>query len=273
MSSPLRAIILDNDEASGSYLILFDLWETLMDTSLGSVLTFKQILDFLIKKADAYNIFRPGLIEFLVTCVELRDTDRIDAIIMYTHQNAEFTWRHWSVPALLATLMGHLVAARHPMKRNLFDYVLTLPPEGFQKEINGWVVKKFDRVLNMYPWKPRDIREIVFIDDNASPKYIEADSIDSDKKHASSWYKVSPYRIAYSAIIYRQFINELCEEYSITLSEEDSVPINSIARGARAEKGRPVTYYPEDRTFLDLDMYVREKYHLRSRTNKDIYPL
>jgi hypothetical protein len=262
MNSALRAIILDNDEASGSYLILFDLWETLMRTSLGSVLTFKQILDFLIKKTGDYNIFRPGLIQFLETCVELRDANRIDAIIMYTHQNADFTWGNWSVPALLATLMGHLVAARRPMKRNLFDYVLTLPPEGFQKETNGWVVKKFDRILNLYPWKPRDIREIVFIDDNASPKYIEAGSIDSDKKHASSWYKVSPYRIAYNASIYRQFINELYEEYGITISEKDAAIINSISRGARAERGRPVTYYPEDRTFLDLDMYVREKYRL-----------
>ena len=95
MNSALRAIVLDNDEASGSYLILFDLWETLMRTSVGSVLTFKQILDFLIKKAGDYNIFRPGLIQFLETCVELRDTYCIDAIIMYTHQNADFTWGNW----------------------------------------------------------------------------------------------------------------------------------------------------------------------------------
>jgi hypothetical protein len=262
-SSPLRAIVLDNDEASGSYIIIFDLWETLMKTSLGDALEFTQVLDFLIKNVMKYNIFRPGLMKFLTTCVELRDTDRIDAIIMYTHQNADYTWKEWSVPALLATLMGHLVARKHPggkLKRRLFDYVLTLPPDEFQREVNGWVVKDFERILNLYPWKPKDIRKILFVDDHASPKYIEAETIAPDKKHTSSWYKVSPYRIAYGANLYRQIVAELCEEYGLEVSEEDSAAIDEIAHGTRVDRGGPSTYYPEDSTFRDLDSHVREIY-------------
>ena len=262
-SLPLRAIVLDNDEASGSYMLIFDLWETLMKTSFGSALEFKQILDFLVKNVMKYNIFRPGLMRFLTTCVELREANRIDGLIMYTHQNAEYVWKDWSVPALLATLMGHLVAQTHPggkLKRRLFDYVLTLPPDEFQREVNGWIVKDFERILNLYPWKPKDIRKILFVDDHASPKYIEASTIAPDKKHIYSWYKVTPYRIAYGATLYRQMIAELCEEYGLEVSEEDSAVIDEIARGTRMDRSGPSTYNLNDPTFNELESYVREMY-------------
>jgi len=270
---PLRAIVLDNDEASGYYLHIFDLWQTLQETSLGRDLSFRQILDFFIENSEKYHIFRPELFTFLETCVGLRDEGSIDAIIMYTHQNSEFTWDTWSVPAFLSVLMGHILALKmgRPLKRRLFDFVLTLPPEANQKDINGWTVKTFDRILNMYPWKPRDIRSILFVDDHASPKYIEADSINSDKKDLSSWYKVSPYRIAYGAGVYRQMIGDLVTSVGLTvptLNDEDKVVIDRVASEASRE-GSPVprnaTYFAADRTFIDLDMYVRERFRDRKR--------
>ena len=265
---PLRAIVLDNDEASGYYLHIFDLWQTLQETSLGRQLSFRQILEFFIEKAEEYHIFRPELFPFLQTCVELRDEGLIDAIIMYTHQNSEFTWDTWSVPAFLSVLMGHILASKMGghLKRRLFDFVLTLPPEANQKDINGWTVKTFDRILNMYPWKPRDIRSILFVDDHASPKYIEADSINSDKKDLSSWYKVSPYRIAYGAGVYRQMIGDLVASVGLTLNDEDNAVIDRVASEASRE-GSPIprnaTYFAADRTFIDLNIYVRERFRDR----------
>ena len=152
ISTPLKAIVLDNDEATGSYQILFDLWETLQNTSLGEALNFHEVLDYLTDNIEPYNIFRPGLFEFLDTAFRLRSAGQIEAIIMYTHQNAEFTWKEWSIPVLLSKLMAAILSKkkRAPLPRALFDFVLSLPPEKYQIEVNGgWVIKSFDRILNL----------------------------------------------------------------------------------------------------------------------------
>ena len=270
-NAPLRAIVLDNDEASGSYMLLFSLWETLNETSIGEALTFRQVLDFLIEYVEKYNIFRPGLFKLLDTAYELREAGKIDAIIMYTHQNADFTWKDWSIPALLATLMGHLLAKKkgHLLSRVLFDHVLSLPPEDSQKELpGGWVTKSFDRILNLYPWKPHDIREIIFMDDHASPKYIEADSVPEGFKDVSSWYKVFPYRIAYGATVYKKFIGELVSHFNLVMSGEDKDAIRNIASSATEDKDGVATYRENDRSLIDLEMYIRERYRTNISLNK-----
>ena len=128
ITMPLKAIVLDNDEATGSYSMLFDLWETLQKTSLGEALSFHQILDYLTENIEVYNIFRPGLFKFLDTAFELRSERALEAIIMYTHQNAEYTWKEWSIPALLSKLMEAILSKKRggPLQRNLFDFVLSL---------------------------------------------------------------------------------------------------------------------------------------------------
>ena len=261
---PLRAVVLDNDEATGYYLLIFDIWHVLEKTNLGEQLSFRQVLDFFIENWETYNIFRPGLFKFLKTCVQLRDEGRIDAIIMYTHQNADFTWAGWSVPAFLSVLMGHIVAKEFPgglLKRKLFDYVLTLPPVEFQKKVNGWAVKDFDRILNLYPWKPRDIRQIIFIDDNATPKHIEADTIHADAKGWDSWYKVAPYRVSHGSGQFIDAINKLIEIYSVDVSSSDLKIIDSVSKDYVKELNEShVTYHPEDSTFLDLEAHIRERF-------------
>lgn len=265
---PLRAVVLDNDEATGYYLIIFDVWTTLIRTSLGEQLSFRQVLDFFIENWKSYNIFRPGLFKFLKTCVKLRDEGRIDAIIMYTHQNSEFTWSDWSVPAFLSVLMGNIVAKEFPggtLPRTLFDYVLTLPPAEFQKKVNGWAVKDFDRILNLYPWKPRDIRQIIFIDDHATPKHIEADTIHADAKGWNSWYKVAPYRVHHGSKQYIEIIEKLIETYALDVSQKDYSIIKNISKEFVKEMNETsATYHPEDSTFLDLEAHIREKFR---RTN------
>lgn len=260
----LRAIVLDNDEATGYYLIIFDVWTTLIRTSLGEQLSFRQILDFFISTWKSYNIFRPGLFKFLKTCVELREEGRIDAIIMYTHQNADFTWLGWSVPAFLSVLMGNILAQEYPegtLKQILFDHVLTLPPAKFQKKVNGWAVKDFDRILNLYPLKPRDIREIIFIDDHATPKYIEAESISADAKGWGSWYKVAPYRAHHGSKQYIEIIEKLIEVYTLDVTEKDYNIIHNISKKFVKEMNdTSATYNPKDRTFLDLEAHIREKF-------------
>jgi hypothetical protein len=262
VSSPLRAIVLDNDEATGSYLLVFDIWMTLAHTSLGNQLKFQQVIDFFVEHWKSYNLFRPGFFKFLKTCVELREAGRIDAIIMYTHQNADFTWSGWSVPAFLSVLMGHIVAQEFPegkLKRTLFDHVLTLPPTEFQKKVDGWVVKDFDRILNLYPWKPRDIRQIIFVDDHATPKHIEAETISAEAKGWNSWYKVAPYRVEHGPDRYMNAIRKLIEIYDLNVDPKDYGSIDDISNEYVREISNS-TYYPDDRTFLDLETHVRDKF-------------
>lgn len=270
-NAPLRAIVLDNDEATGSYMLLFSLWETLQKTSIGEALTFRQVLEFLIENVEKYNIFRPGLFKLLDTAYELREAGKIDALIMYTHQNADFTWKDWSIPALLATLMGHLLAKKkgHLLSRVLFDHVLSLPPEDNQKELpGGWVTKSFDRILNLYPWKPQDIRGIIFMDDHASPKYIDADSVPEGFKDASSWYKVFPYRVSYGATVYKRFIGEFVSHFNLVMEGEDEENIRIIATSATEEKNGVATYRENDRSLIDLEGYIRERYNVNIKDNR-----
>jgi hypothetical protein len=259
---PLRAIVLDNDEATGSYLLLFDIWDTLIKTQLGRHITFRQVVEFFFDRWATYSFFRPGLFTFLRTCVQLRRDGKIDAILMYTHQNAEFTWAGWSIPAFLAILMHTIVARETQIQTPLFDYVLSLPPPAFQKNVDGWIVKDFDRILHLYPWRPRDIRQIIFIDDNATPQRIEADTIPPEGKAWSAWYKVSPYRVGGRSETYMHAIYSLVAHYDIVLHPNDTKIIAAIAAAVASAEAvaPPPTYDPDDRTFLDLEMYVRERF-------------
>ena len=269
---PLKAIVLDNDEASGYYLLIFHIWDTLQQTSLGSQLSVQQVMDFFIEDQGQemedtieYHMFRPGLFTFLQQCVNLRESGAIDSIIMYTHQNSDHTWKKWSIPSFLAALMRAILFYKLgvAIEGRLFDHVLTLPPEGYQREVVGsfgWITKKFDRILTLYPWKPKDIRNILFIDDHATPKFIEADSIDPDKKDISSWYKVSPYRCSYGIRIYISYIQKLIERYNLNVTESDQIIIDKIAKQIIKDKDGAVTYSPNDRTFLDLTSYVVERF-------------
>jgi len=262
ITGQLKAIVLDNDEATGSYSILFDLWETLQNTSLGETLHFHQILDYLTENIEAYNIFRPALFKFLDTAFELRSDGELEAIIMYTHQNAEYTWKEWSVPAFISKLMGAILSKKRggPLQRELFDFVLSLPPEDYQKDASGgWVIKSFNRVLNLYPWKPADIRGILFIDDRATPTLIEADSVAEGFKDAASWYKVSPYRVSYGGRIYKQFIKNIAEYFQIELTMADLSVINNIALTTSREREAP-TYRADDDTFIELEKYIGTRY-------------
>lgn len=254
MGKTLRAIVLDNDEATGSYNILFGLWEVLRETSLGKSLSLEVVIDYLIDVAlkEPYNIFRPHLFTFLHTAYELREKGYIDGIIMYTNQEANFTWHDCSIPVLISILMTKIIGKRG---RPLFDHILSRPPENYQNEVGGgWILKSFDRILNLYPGVNRDIRDIVFVDDNANPKLIEADNISAEHKTLSSWQRVSPYRVVYNGKKLRSLVDGLASYYGYELTSRDLVVLNTIA--LEQNEKEVATYSPNDTTFTDLKTHV-----------------
>ena len=271
---PLRAIILDNDEASGYYAILFDFWEFLNKSQLGKRIIFSMVIMFWIDYSGKTLVFRQGLFDFLVKAVEFRDAGRLDAIIMYTHQNADFTWQDWSIPAFLSILMGHIVIqkrGRRRLRQPLFNHVLTFPPKEYRVSLpGGWTQKSFSRVLNLYPSKPKDIRNMIFVDDNATPKMVEANSISPDKKTLDSWERVRAYRLDYTGDDFKECIREfqifMHEQYNIEIPD-DSAVIEEISADVHSD-GRDGVKFKEgdyDETFHRLNRILDERYPKNSR--------
>jgi len=268
-SEPLRAIILDNDEASGYYAILFDFWEFLNKSKLGTHVEFAMVIKFWIEYSEKALIFREGLFEFLEKAVQFREAGRLDGIIMYTHQNADFTWLDWSIPAFLSILMGHIVFQKRgyrKLRQTLFNHVLTFPPKEYRVSLpGGWTQKSFDRVLNLYPWKPKDIRSMIFVDDNATPKMVEADSIAADKKTLDSWERVRAYRLDYGGEDFKRCIEEfqtfIHEQYYIEIPD-DSAVIEEIGAEVHSDGRDGIKFHKgdHDETFERLNRILDERY-------------
>lgn len=263
---PLKAIVLDNDSATGSYNLLFDFWEFLQSSPIGKIVSLTDVLSFWLEiGSDKYMIFRPHFFDFLAKAISLRDNGKIDAIIMYTHQNADFQWKNTSIPAFLSILMGLHIKNQN---KNIFDKILSLPPNKYRKELKGgFIQKSFERILNLYPWKPRDIRDILFVDDKAHPSFIEANNVESNKKHTTSWQHVPEYNVAYSKKDFIHCIEDFKEyiskKYSINSSINDDIInhniINDIGNNVEEIKEDSLKN-KQDNTFIRLSELISIKF-------------
>jgi hypothetical protein len=90
----------------------------------------------------------------------------------------------WSPPRCIAYMMNYLVDA------TVFECMLSRPPNA---DTSKYIPKSFSRVLDLYPLRPKDIRQMVFIDDMAFPAYIDAKDIQPHLRDASAWQSVEPY--------------------------------------------------------------------------------
>ena len=192
---PLRAVILDNDETTGSYGILFSILAILQQIPSINIEYTSIILQKLAQWMVTRNVFRPGLKNLLQTCIGLKKQNRIDAIVMYTNQleqslPEELLYKDnvshilWSPPRCIAYMMNYLV------DDTVFDCMLSRPPNA---DNTKWIMKSFSRVLDLYPLRPKDIRQMVFVDDMAFPAYIDAKDILPHLRDVSAWQSVEPY--------------------------------------------------------------------------------
>ena len=197
-SQPLRAVILDNDETTGSYGILFAVLEHLRPLSAECGAPFVQrVLKRLAYWMMTHSCFRPGLRKLLSVCMSLRNAGAIDAIIMYTNQSevpvpegaVEFLY---SPPKCIQYMFSYI------MTQQVFDHLLTRPPHG-QTLQGGWKVKQFKRVLDQYPDRPLDTRGLLFVDDMALPPYIQTTGLPKQGVFQSSYFRVTPYKRVLSA--------------------------------------------------------------------------
>lgn len=196
MWPPIRAVILDNDETTGSYILVFAICSLLQQMPSITMEFVGPIFQRLAKWMVVHNVFRPGLRQFLTHLVQQREIKHIDAILMYTNQTEvtvpgwlkqqpDYPVLVWSVPKVLTYMMTFIVG------QSVFDHVLARLP-GAQQMQNGAIKKTFARVLDLFPGRPRDISKCVFIDDIAYSHCISAEGC----KNASEdcWMPVTPYR-------------------------------------------------------------------------------
>lgn len=190
----LRAVVLDNDETTGSYGIVF------------SILTFlskypdiygPQIHSLLAKLAywmEDHNVFRPGLRRLISTLLTLRKKGQIDLILMYTNQRHEVPTDYegtsyellYSAPLAISFMMDVLFST------HVFDSHFTRPKEHWGA--TAAVPKYFARILDSYPIYPKDTRGILFVDDLATPELILHHGIAITSPE--SLIRVSQYRVS-----------------------------------------------------------------------------
>lgn len=195
---PLRAVILDNDETTGSYGILFAILEHLRPLSAELDATFvERFLKRLAYWMMTHSCFRPGLRKLLSVCMTLRNAGALDAILMYTNQSevvppegaVEFLY---SPPKCIQYMFSYILT------QQVFDVLLTRPQSG-QMLPGGWKVKQFKRVLDCYPERPLDMRGLLFLDDLATPPYIQTAGIPNQGVFQSAYFRVTPYKRVLSA--------------------------------------------------------------------------
>ena len=184
---PLKAVVLDNDEATGSYGLLFALITVFQSAPSITNTKFKRILKHLAVWMLANSIFRPGIQNLLYTVTALRRRGLIDRIIMYTNQTENPYSNQYleSAPMCIAFMFNHI------SKQTIFDYILA--KDGGSSQAAQYTPKSFQRILDLFPSKPKDIRNIVFVDDMASPSHIQSHMIEPHLQSADCWYSIMPY--------------------------------------------------------------------------------
>lgn len=176
---PPRLIILDNDETTGSYWILFKLVHLFRDHNLDTF-DIKAFVPAITNFCLKARIFRPGLLDFLNTIAKLRATNKVDAIIMYTYQD-ELVGRKddWSemynthgrlvnIPILLDYCFGYMTGGFKEV-RPFFDTRIARPAHrqlvGLS-ETDSLGPKQMSAVFKALRMKPTtDLQYVAFVDD------------------------------------------------------------------------------------------------------------
>lgn len=221
-----RILILDNDETTGSYNLLFHLYDFLAVSDIGKRLQPAATLNAITHCFKNLGVFRPGLTRFLKTASSLKKKNRLDKIIMYTNQlDCRHTrnmpiWHpiggEWSVPMMIQIMLVHL--ADDP---KLIDEILTRPLRPTH-HIGDYPVKDFVRAYrSVYPTGPVNLSKTLFFDDLAEHPYV-IDSSDS-KTDADSRFPLDAYSRKLRPSAFRYTVKNIFEANHLTPSAEDVV--------------------------------------------------
>lgn len=195
----LRAIILDNDETTGSYYVVFALifaFQILPNPP--DIFEVSTVLERLAIWMETHHCFRPGLVDFLKHIVKMRNENKLDGIIMYTNQKdftSQTTKDSNSLYPPLLTSPAHCISymMSYLVQDIVFDHILTRPEQGTPIGTNGCLAKQFKRVLDLYPEWSQSCSKLLFFDDLATPEVIRFDEIPKAQHDMKAYALVPPY--------------------------------------------------------------------------------
>ena len=221
---PPRILILDNDETTGSYNLLFHLYDLFARASFGPKLDPALTMSILTRYARAAGMFRKGLQRLLAAVATMKADGRIDQVIMYTNQldvrqiRGARTWRtgdvDWSVPQMIQIMLVYIADAP-----DLIDIILTRPLD-HASLLSPYPVKDLARAFRAaYPDTAVNLSKTRFLDDLA----VDHLMIDSSQSNTDgeSRIKLSPYRARLDPRLFRTVIFKILEKHGIMLSEPD----------------------------------------------------
>ena len=190
--NPLRAVVLDNDETTGSYGLVFSVLTHIRRASITDENTVRTIYRRLAAVLVKRKLFRPYLGPLLHALTFMRDEGLLDSVIMYTNQTEEVPFNpynaFWKIMYNVPYSISYLMYEAY--KTNAFDDILSRPPY-LHGIYHAACPKSFSRIFNLDSDRPRDTTQILFVDDNACPQFITAPP--KTVVDPASYYLISAY--------------------------------------------------------------------------------
>ncbi len=237
MSEDIRKIlILDNDETTGSYYILFSLYDLFALSHFGSRLDSHKTLEILVRCCEDFGIFRPGLRGFLKQILDMKNKGLIDKICLYTNQldvRDVYHYPHWktndgivmSVPLMISKMFCLMVNDTH-----FIDKLYTRPIGDDLKQVNKYPVKDLCRVFkDLYPNDTVNLSKTLFVDDLHHKKYI----IDSSNSKTDRYSRcsINEYSRQLPKKAFEIILNKILDAHRIELHWHNSILKDSIESG------------------------------------------
>jgi hypothetical protein len=278
-----KIIILDNDETTGSYKLIFLLYEFLLKSKVGKHIdlgTVVHIIKNYYSRNNVLPMIRPHVGMFLNTLIQLRNHEKLDHIVMLTNQYTGILWtdstnNRWTISEIIAALL--FLEAGGKNSSDLWSAIITRDLTA--PIVDGYNIKYLSRVfraLNI-PVEAWSYKNVWFIDDYASDRYAklwsEADlslkklpNTFADVSIQSIFENVQPYRIPinYSALeaIVISIINT-AQSYNRKNINDDLELLNDIINASKESNmnnDSAATFNKDDTVFISLTTKLKEKY-------------
>ncbi len=189
LSRTPHIVILDNDQTTGDYDVFFKWLFWLEKTHVKKYLNIAPILVKFIDLFHQYNIFRPGLKQFLQKLLQLKHDKKIDYVVVYTNQCNSATniydksGLQITIPQLLEIIYNSLVG----------DSLINLR---LNRPTSGTTTKSFSRVFDALkiPKEQWNATKTLFFDDLIEHCPQTDDIFGSENAHI----KIPDYRIPFN---------------------------------------------------------------------------
>jgi hypothetical protein len=246
MDSAPNILIMDNDETTGSYYVLFFIYDFLAKSGIGNELDSLITINQFYKYFKEFNVFRPNLEYFLKTMNQMKTDGSLDRVCIYTNQldvryiDNYSKWvasdgKVWSPPEILRIMYNKLAH-----NKKFIDGMFTRPFMASNNVYNNYPVKDLAKVFrHFYPNQPVRLDKTIFIDDRYQEHYIINTSNSGTDK--LSRYPMSPYYRSLPENAFDIILNAILKRNNISLEKyPDAVKLRQKIQQEWSEKNKEI---------------------------------